>query len=169
MSEADQLVAMAPLTRQNIKNWPLERFVQVAQSLMSIDQVKVLLVGTEDQTTSQQFEAAIGSRLVNLMGKTRVRQLGVIFDKVKLLIANDSAPLHIAAVRGIPILTVFGPTNPAATGPYRMPKGSQLLTHPLPCRPCGQRVCQNRQPLECLTAISVQDVVGQAQYLLTAC
>jgi heptosyltransferase-2 len=122
----------------------------------------------EDPHVSRQFEEALGSRLVNLMGKTRVRQLGVIFDRVQLLIANDSAPLHIAAARGIPILTMFGPTNPESTGPYAMAAGSQVLTHSLPCRPCGERTCQNANPLECLTSISVQDVVSQAEKILTA-
>ena len=165
--ENDQLVAMAPLTRQNIKNWPMERFIQVAKALVGIDHVKVLLIGTENREVRQQFESAVGSRLVDLMGETRVRQIGVLFDRVKLLIANDSAPLHIAAAREIPILTIFGPTNPSATGPYRMPPGSRVFTHPLSCRPCGQRTCQNHTPLECLTSISVQEVVAHAQRVLT--
>ena len=76
VNDADRLVAMAPLTRQSIKNWPLDRFVQVAQALIKNDRVKVVLIGTEDPHVSRQFEAALGSRAVNLMGKTRVRQLG---------------------------------------------------------------------------------------------
>jgi lipopolysaccharide heptosyltransferase I len=166
VTQKDQLVAIAPLTRQAIKNWPLERFVQVAQSLTKNDQIKILLIGTKDQGVSRKFEAALGSRLVNLMGKTRVRQLSVIFDRVQLLIANDSAPLHIAAARGTPILTIFGPTNPEATGPYGMKPETHLLTHPLSCRPCGQRTCRNEHQLECLTSISVDDVLGQAQIIL---
>lgn len=167
VTDSDRLVAMAPLTRQSIKNWPLDRFVQVAQALIKNDRVKVVLIGTEEPHVSRQFEAALGSRVVNLMGKTRVRQLSVIFDRVQLLIANDSAPLHIAVARGIPILTVFGPTNPEATGPYGI-AGIHVLTHALPCRPCGERTCRNDNPLECLTSISVQDVLGQAERILGA-
>lgn len=166
VTEDDRLVAMAPLTRQAIKNWPLERFVQVAQALMKIDGIKVLLIGTEDEEVAQLFDVALGSRGVNLMGKTRVRHLGVIFDKVQLLIANDSAPLHIAAARGTPIVTIFGPTNPEATGPYGVQSGSHLLTHDLSCRPCGQRTCGNEKPLECLTSIGVDGVVAQAERIL---
>ncbi len=168
VTDADRLVAMAPLTRQSIKNWPLDRFVQVAQALIKNNRVKVVLIGTEAPHVSRQFEVALGSQLVNLMGKTRVRQLGVIFDRVQLLIANDSAPLHIAVARGIPIVTIFGPTNPEATGPYGMEAGSHVLTHALPCRPCGEPTCRNDNPLECLTSISVEDVVGQAERILGA-
>jgi len=168
VTDADRLVAMAPLTRQSIKNWPLDRFIQVAQALTKNDRVKVVLIGTEDPHVSQAFEAALGFRVVNLMGKTRVRQLGVILDRVQLLIANDSAPLHIAVARGIPIVTIFGPTNPEATGPYGMGTISHVLTHPLPCRPCGERTCRNANPLECLTSIAVQDVVRQAEGILAA-
>ena len=162
----DRLVAIAPLTRQVMKNWPLERFIQVAQALMNIGQVKILLIGTADQHVSHQFEAAVGVRLVNWMGKTCVRQFRVIFERVQLVIANDSAPLHSAAACGIPTVAIFGPTNPAATGPYGMHHGAHLLTSPLPCRPCGQRTCRNEQQLECLTSISVQDVVRSAEGLL---
>jgi len=165
---ADRLVAIAPLTRQTIKNWPLDRFVQVAQALIKADDIKVLLIGTEDQEVSRLFESVLGSRLVNFMGKTHVRQLSVIFDKVQLLIANDSAPLHIAAARGTPILSMFGPTNPEATGPYGLQRGPQLLTHDLPCRPCGERTCRNENQLECLTSISVEDVVVKAEIILSA-
>ncbi len=168
VTDVDCLVAIAPLTRQIIKNWPLDRFVQVAQTLAEMDDVKILLLGTEDQVVSQLFESALGSRLVNLMGKTRVRQLSVIFDKVQLLITNDSAPLHIASARGTPLVTIFGPTNPEATGPYGMQPGSHLLTHALSCRPCGQRTCQNEHQLECLTSISVRDVVAKAESILAA-
>jgi len=168
VTQTDRLVALAPLTRQSIKNWPVERFLQVAQALIKIDRVKVLLIGTENPTMSREFESCLGSRLVDLMGKTRVRQLGVLFDKVELLIANDSAPLHIAAARGTPILTLFGPTNPAATGPYQLPRGSQVLTRSLPCRPCGERTCHNPNSLECLTSISVQEVMRHAEEVLSA-
>ncbi len=168
VTRADRLVAIAPVTRQPIKNWPLDRFVQLAQALIKNDRVKVVLIGTEDPHISRLFEAALGSRVVNLMGKARVRQLGVIFDRVQLLIANDSAPLHIAVARGIPILAIFGPTNPEATGPYGMEVGSHVLTHALPCRPCGERTCRNDNPFECLTSISVQDVINQAEGMLAA-
>ena len=165
VTDADRLIAMAPLTRQSIKNWPLERFVQLAHALIRHDRVKVVLIGTEDQQVSSVFDSAVGSRFVNLMGKTRVRQLGIIFDRVQLLIANDSAPLHIAAARGIPIVTIFGPTNPEATGPYGM-QGIHVLTRSLSCRPCGERTCWNENKLECLTSISVQDVVERAESIL---
>ena len=168
VTDADQLIAIAPLTRQTIKNWPLDRFVKVAQALSKGDNIKILLVGTEDLAVGQIFETALGSRLVNLMGKTRVRQLRAVFDKARLLIANDSAPLHIASARGIPIVTIFGPTNPEATGPYGKQESHQILTHPLACRPCGQRTCQNVNALECLTSISVQEVVAQAERILRA-
>ena len=46
--------------------------------------------------------------------------------------------------------------------------GSHVLTHALPCRPCGERTCRNDKPLECLTSISVEDVVGKAERILGA-
>ena len=164
--ESDRLVAMAPMTRHAIKNWPVEQFIKVAQSLVKFDQVKVLLIGTKDTKVSRLFEQVLGTRVVNFMGKTRVRQLSAVFDRVELLIANDSAPLHIAVARGRPIVAIFGPTNPKATGPYGFQHSPHLLTYSLPCRPCGERVCRNAKPLECLTSISVQEVLRRAEDIL---
>jgi heptosyltransferase I len=77
-----------------------------------------------------------------------------------LLIGNDSAPLHIAAGVGTPVLAIFGPTHPKATGPYPL-KNHVVLQTELPCSPCGNRRCVNPNYLECLQSISVDEVLRE--------
>src|SRR6266705_2302362 len=94
----DQLVAMAPQDRRGVRSWPLERFVAAAGALSRADGVRIVLIGAStSRKKSAQFRAAVGDKLVDLHGKTRVGHLGPLLRRVNLLIANDSAPIHIAA------------------------------------------------------------------------
>src|SRR2546427_8006895 len=87
--------------------WPLERFVAAASALGRMHGVRIVLMGASaDDMMSARFRAAVGDKLVDLLGKTRVRQLGALLRRVNLLIANDSAPIQIAAAVGTPVLAL---------------------------------------------------------------
>ena len=161
-----RLVAMAPTSRQPIKNWPLGRFMAVAAALAKKKDLKIVLIGSsKDHEIGQSFSRVLGSAVVNLIGKTRIRQLSLIFDRVRLCIANDSGPIHVAAACGVPVIACFGPTNPHATGPYGTGHAS-LVSPTTACRPCGLRKCRNPHYLECLESISVEEVIRQAERML---
>ena len=84
---------------------------------------------------------------------------------MQLLIGNDSAPLHLAAGVGTPVLAIFGPTHSKATGPYPVDHHTILLTD-LPCSPCGSRRCRNPNYLECLRSISVEHLLREVEKIL---
>ena len=162
----DRLIAMAPASRQTIKNWPVERFIEVAVSLARQENIKIVLIGSaHDHAIGRRFSLALGPALVNLVGKTRIRQLSLVFDKVRLFIANDSGPIHVAAACRVPVIACFGPTNPSATGPYGTGHVS-LVSRTTACRPCGLRKCPNPHYLECLESVSVEEVINQAEKML---
>ena len=161
----DQLVAIAPVDRRGVRSWPLERFVAAASALGRMHGVRIVLVGASaDDMMSARFRAAVGDKLVDLLGKTRVRQLGALLRRVNLLIANDSAPIHIAAAVGTPVLALFGPTNHVRARPYG--EGHVVLRTGISCSPCEKLTCANPNQYECLTAISVTDVVETARTML---
>ena len=162
----DQLIAIAPTSRQTIKRWPVGRFVKAAAALAKHKNMKIVLLGSpDDRSIVRPFSMALGPALVNLVGKTRIRQLSLIFDRVRLLIANDSGPIHVAAACRVPVLACFGPTNPKATGPYGAGHVT-MVSSTTACRPCGLRQCHNAYYLECLDSIAVEDVVGRAKRML---
>jgi len=161
----DQLVAMAPQDRRGVRSWPLERFVAAAGALSRAHGVRIVLIGAStSRKKSAQFRAAVGDKLVDLLGKTRVGHLGPLLRRVNLLIANDSAPIHIAAAVGTPVLALFGPTNPVRARPYG--DGHVVLRTGISCSPCEKRTCANPNKFECLTAIAVTDVVETARTML---
>ncbi len=161
----DQLIAIAPLDRGGVRSWPLERFVAAASALSQARGVRIVLMGASaDSMISAEFRKAVGDKLVDLLGKTRVRQLGTLLRRVNLLIANDSAPIHIAAAVSTPVLALFGPTSPVRSRPYT--DGHVVLRVPIACSPCEKRTCANPKRFECLTAITVAEVVEAAMRLL---
>lgn len=161
----DRLVAVAPSSRRTMKNWPMERFLDVAVSLAERGRKIVLIGSPRDHPIGRRFADALGTALINLIGKTRIRQLSLVFDHVRLCIANDSGPIHVAAACRVPVIACFGPTNPNATGPYGTGHVS-MVSRTTACRPCGLRTCRNAHYLECLESISVEDVVSRAETLL---
>ncbi len=162
----DRLIAVAPTSRQAMKRWPVGRFVEAAAELAKRQNVKIVLLGSpDDRSIVRPFAESLGPALVDLVGKTRIRQLGLVFDRVRLLIANDSGPVHVAAACRVPVLACFGPTNPNATGPYGAGH-AVMVSSTASCRPCGSRQCHNAYYLECLDSIAVEEVVERAEQML---
>jgi ADP-heptose:LPS heptosyltransferase len=98
---------------------------------------------------------------IDLAGATTVGLLPGLLSRASLLITNDSGPMHIAAAVGTPLVAMFGPTSAVRTGPYGM--GQSVLTGHVPCSPCFSRTCHNSSHLECLRAVSPEQVLAAAR------
>ncbi len=154
-----QLIALAPWSRSSLKSWPLSRFVELAEELMRSSTLRVVVLGGPSEIASaNEFRMSQSHGLVNLVGKLSLRQLPPLLRRMKLVIGNDSSLIHLAAGVETPVLAIFGPTEPKATGPYPC-TGHSVRRTVLPCSPCGQRTCQNPIYLECLHSISVSSVL----------
>jgi heptosyltransferase-2 len=96
-----------------------------------------------------------------LCGETNLRQLVGVLSRLSLLVTNDSGPMHLAAAVGVPVVAVFGPTDPTETFPVGE---HRLVREPVPCAPCMLREC----PIDhrCMTRITVERVVGAAHEML---
>jgi ADP-heptose:LPS heptosyltransferase len=94
---------------------------------------------------------------INLAGKTDLAQLAELYRRCALLITNDSGPMHIAAAVGTPVVAIFGPTDPALTGPYG--KQHVVLRAGIPCSPCLKPYCTHTPRMECMSLVSVEQVL----------
>jgi ADP-heptose:LPS heptosyltransferase len=103
--------------------------------------------------------------LINLVGRLSLSQLPSLLRRMHLLIGNDSAPIHLAAGVGIPVVAIFGPTHPKATGPYPLGKHVIVRTE-LPCSPCGARTCRNPNYLECMESVSLKDLLREIKEIV---
>ena len=93
------------------------------------------------------------------MGRTSLRQALGVLTQLKLLVTNDSGLMHAAAALSVPLVALFGSTDPGATGPFT--SRATVIRHPLPCSPCFKRTCETGYA--CLTAISVDEVAAAAR------
>jgi len=164
----DRLIAIAPLSSADLKNWPLDRFVDLAQTLVRWPNYKVVVLGSvAQQWIMEEFSRVTNGQCIDMVGKLRLRQLGSLLREMDVLIANDSAPIHLAVAVGIPVIGLYGPTHAGATGPYRTSVHRSLHTQTvLSCRPCGQSTCHHVQKKECLTMISVNEVMSAIESIL---
>jgi lipopolysaccharide heptosyltransferase I len=155
------LVAVAPGARWETKRWPPESFARAIDAMGDQGATAcVLLGGPDDVELCDRIARQCRSRPLVLAGKTSLRQMAALIEQSAVLLCHDSAPLHVAAALGRPLVCLAGPTNPARTGPYRRPADVTRL--PLPCSPCYFRKlsqCPHRH--ECMTQLRVEDVVTE--------
>jgi heptosyltransferase-2 len=113
------------------------------------------LFGTgRDAAVGEQIAAALGDRCVNRIGQTTLDQLIDELHACRLLLTNDTGTMHLAALLGIPVVAIFGSTEPRLTGP--LGNSHIILRHHVECSPCFLRKC----PIDfrCMKAVSVEEV-----------
>ena len=159
------LVAMNPSARWDTKRWSPESFAAVGDRLQQEGAARVVLIGGRDERhIGKQVMCAMRATPIDLMGQTTLKELIALLRRVRLFVTNDSGPMHLAAAVGTPVIALFGPTDPARTGPYGA--GHTVLRSGVPCSPCFSRRCTNAVTMECLTTISPEQVVEAAFRLL---
>ncbi len=158
-------VALVPLSRGAHKNWPVQNFIEVARRLQKSRGAEIYLLGSEaDRAVCESIRSALGSdegagSVVNLAGKTSLVEMGSWLAGMNLVVANDSGPIHMAAALGVPVLAVFGPTDPVRTGPYG--DIHRVITADISCRPCYRKRCDQDVP-ECLVRVTPERVAQEA-------
>ncbi len=112
-------VAIVPGARWNIKEWPLDNWAALCRTLTSNGLHVVLLGSKEDREKGRHIRQVTGSdRVVDLTGKTSLKELMAVIDGSLLYISADTGPLHIANALKKELIALFGPTCPERTGPY---------------------------------------------------
>ena len=162
-NEDKPLVGLAPGAAYGpAKRWPAERFAALGQALQEEFQARLVLLGGPEETPlAQAVSKLLGDKVLNLTGRTSLRQALGVLAHLKLLITNDSGLMHAAAALGTPLVALFGSTNPRVTGPFSAQ--ATVLYHPLPCSPCRKRTCPAGRDYECLKSITVAEVVAAAR------
>jgi len=147
------------------KCWPPSRFADVANRLQAEMDADVLLVGTAAEAA---VSIAITSEMtrppIDLTGQTAIADLPALLSLCHLFIGNDSGAMHVAAAVGLPIVAVFGPTDPFGTAPVT-PRCSIVQQKPY-CSPCFLRRCPTDH--RCMMAITTDMVEAAARPWLSS-
>jgi N-acetylglucosaminyldiphosphoundecaprenol N-acetyl-beta-D-mannosaminyltransferase len=152
------------------RRWSPAAFAQVADALQTQLGAEVVLVGTADDD-ADHVAAAMQTPVINLSGQTRLDQLTALIAEADLYIGADSGVMHLATTTDTPVLAIFGPSNPAAWGPWTPESRSSVVRSGVECSPCsyvGQGIglregCEART---CMRLITPEQVITAAQDLL---
>lgn len=170
---AARLLVVAPGAAWETKRWPVARFAALARRLVPESLSHVAIVGTASERphaamiAREMERAGASSAVIDLTGRTSTAELVALLARATLLVANDSAPAHVAAALGRPVVSIFGPTVPAQ-GFAPLGERVRIVERTLRCRPCtrhGSSYC----PIgthECLAGLAESDVARIALALL---
>jgi heptosyltransferase-2 len=130
------LVGVAPGSVWATKRWSAEGFAAVIAGLAS-DGVRCVVLGGPDEAALGARVAALAGGATVLSGRTDLATLVAVVDRLAVLVANDSAPMHVACARGVPVVAVFCATTPAlGYGPFGA--RATVIEADLECRPCAR-------------------------------
>lgn len=144
------------------KCWLPERFREVTEKLLDNPLNRILYFGdAAGVPLVNEICQGLPERVINLAGKTHLRELMALLQFCHVLLTNDSGPMHIAAALGVPLVALFGSTNEVTTGPYG---GGRVIHKHVECSPCYKRVC----PIDfrCMKRIEVEEVFNELQKYL---
>lgn len=160
------IVAVAPGTIWNTKRWPAERFAAVCGQIASEDIAIVLVGGKEDAPLCKEvMEIAQAKNVFSIAGKLSLLQSAELIRRCKVLISNDSAPMHLAVAVGTPVVAIFGATVPEFGFAPRGPRDIVIQTNGLKCRPCsihGGDLCPIKT-FNCMLSIAPDVVVEKVK------
>lgn len=164
------IIAIAPGGGNNAwmdmprKRWPIARYAEVISNLS--DKYDILLLGgKEDEAISRELKKMTASFMIDLTGKTTLRQAAALLQACKLFIGTDSSLLHIASAVDLPTISIFGPTNPD----FFAPRGHRhiVIKSKVRCSPCfdygNPHECKENI---CMTSVKADDVMLSVSKLL---
>jgi lipopolysaccharide heptosyltransferase II len=159
-----RLVAIAPGTNWDTKQWRSEGFAEVARHFLQAG-CAVILIGSERERALCEQVATGAQGVVNLAGETTLTELAALIRRAAICVTNDSGPMHLAVALGRPVVAVFGPTDPVWAGPYR--RDSAVLDAGVACSPCYlRRLSECPNDHTCMKNVSAATVIEKTEALL---
>lgn len=174
ITPGDPVVALAPGARFGRKQWPIKRFAELGRFLLDEYQPYIVVVGgPDDRPLGERLEAELGTRVINIAGRTTLRQTAAVLECCCLTVSNDSGPMHLAAAVGSPVVEIAwhacggspaDPDSPARFHPWGVPHVVVRPEHATdPCRDS----CESREP-HCILGVETGKVWAAARGLLAA-
>lgn len=164
---AERLIALHPSASCVSKRWPAQRFAALGDRLIGSSRSRVVLVaGPEDVPHAQAVQGAMRQRPVDLSGQLSLAELIALLQRCRVLVSNDSGPVHLAAAVGTPTVVIFG-RNQQGLSPQRwgpLGQGHVVLHKEVGCVTCLAHECDIG--FLCLTSLSVEEVLQAVERLL---
>jgi lipopolysaccharide heptosyltransferase I len=151
-------IVFIPGARWSTKKWAPEQFGELASKL---PYKSVVLGSRSDSKDADILVSLSGGKALSFAGKTTFRDLITLIQNARCVVSNDSGPMHIAAALHVPVVALFGPTDPQRTGPYG--NGHIIIRADVECSPCLKKRCKD---MKCMKEISVERVIRNVKKVL---
>ncbi len=146
------------------KRWLPERYAELGDQVVAqfrkkypkYSSIRCLLMGGQgEEVLGREIANRMGSKPIVLSGQTSIRELMSILKRCAVLVTNDTGPMHMAQALGVPVVAIFGPTDPETTCPSGL--NQSLICAHVRCAPCLLRAC----PIDhrCMKGISTDQVM----------
>ncbi len=154
------LVLFGTTSRGEHKIWPYYNFIKLINSMVEKYKILPVFLGMkEEKELINKVISGLNHNYIDLTGKTDLRIATAVISFCKLVIGNDSALIHIACALNIPVIGLYGPTNPLQVGPYG--NKNVIVFKKLSCNPCGIKTsCRN---YKCMKEITPEEVLEHAK------
>lgn len=158
----DGYAVFVPGSAQAYKCWPVHNFAALADKVASQFDLSIIAVGTEaEKPLIQRLKSGSNVKVTDLAGLTNIPQLIALIAGAKVVVSNDTGPGHIAAALSVPVVIVFGVTNPARIRPYGR-AGAVAAIEP----DKRGREIESSDPRHAIDAVTVEHVFEKVTYQL---
>jgi predicted lipopolysaccharide heptosyltransferase III len=156
MDGARPFVCLHPGARWWFKAWPAERFATLADLIQTEKATQALFLGgDQERSLESRIADDMKTTFRSLIGKTSLGALAAVLERAALMVSNDNGPMHMAAALHVPVIGLFGPSDPAIWGPWG--DGHRTFYKGLDCRACFHPDCF-RGEQNCMRLITLQEV-----------
>jgi heptosyltransferase II len=140
LPEKDRLIAVYPGAGSPYKLYPPDKFVSALKSVAENGNYHFVLVGSQaDREVCEAVSGAFPGRATNVAGELDILEVGALIQMCRLMVSNDSGPMHLSVAVGTPTVGIFGPTNAARYGPRG--DRNRIVWRREPCNPCKSPEC----------------------------
>ena len=163
--QRQQFIHFHPTSRWLFKCWTEDKCADFINH-MQADGERIVITAAPykpEQNMVERILAKVKNPVIDLSGALSLKQLAALTRHAKCFVGVDSAPMHIAAAMQIPVVALFGPSGELEWGPWLVK--SHVITSQHSCRPCGLDGCGGGKISECLTDISVDEVIRAVKHL----
>jgi heptosyltransferase-2 len=160
------LIAFGPGAGSPHRMWPLVNFLELGNWLKREIQARIVVVGGDhEKPLGEELQRKLGETVINIVGKTTLRQTGVVLRRCQLYVGNDSGPMHLAAAAGVPVAEISSHpqdgsplhySSPMRFAPWGVP---HCILQPESALPPCSGACTAARP-HCITKITVEQVKG---------
>lgn len=155
------IIGLNPGAGWPTKRWPVQNFALLGDKIIREGGGEVLLIwGPGEKERVEEIKRRMEEKAL-LAPPTSIIQLAALLKKCFLLVSGDTGPLHLAATLSLPVVALYGPSDPERNGPYTEKK--VVIWKKLNCSPCWRKEC--REPI-CLQSITVDEVFSAVKKLL---